>query len=70
MSKIVKNILQNWESHMEYGDHRIKGQISVDQPMAFAKRGDTLVTSPIVRFFRVDGVLHLETKNSLYVLID
>jgi len=70
MDKRIKNVLQNWDSHTEYGDHRIKGVAAVDQPMAFAKKGDTIVTSPIIRFFRVDGVLHVETKNSLYMLID
>lgn len=64
MDKIVKNILTDWDMD----GNRVCGKVAVDQPEAFVKRGGVIVTSPVIRMFRVDGTLHLETNNSLYIL--
>jgi hypothetical protein len=67
--KPVRGILYEWESHMQDVLH-IRGRTLTDEPLSGTSRGNWLVTSQIRRFFRVDGILHVETLNSLYILVD
>lgn len=67
MEKKVVNVLSDWKSYSEFGDLRISGKATVKQARVDA--GQYLVTSPLKKLFWVDGVLHAETQNSLYMLL-
>lgn len=67
--KQVVGILYNWQSHPDWKG-RLQGQTVLDMPRAGARRSDWVNTTEVIDFFRVDGQLHCETKNSIYMLCD
>lgn len=67
--KVLQGALYEWESHMQK-PLVIRGRTVFDNPRTGTVRGNWIVTSTVQRFFRSEGILYVETANSLYMLFD
>jgi hypothetical protein len=65
----IRGILSDWSTYDGYGDIRIRGLYAGTEVEERYDNGDVIVTSPIVRIYKENGVVFCQTKNSLYILV-